>query len=152
MLAVIMAIIDEDDRLFVETVFNKYSKKMYLIAVNILNNHEAAEDCVQDTIVKIINQLDNFRKAEQEEYLIKLIVITCRNTALNKYKSNREKGIEQFSTTVYDEDEESSVMDIPDASSDVEKLVMSDYTCRCLTEIIDSLDYKYRDIKLCFES
>lgn len=146
MLAVIMAIIDEDDRLFVETVFNKYSKKMYLIAVNILNNHEDAEDCVQDTIVKIINQLDNFRKAEQEEYLIKLIVITCRNTALNKYKSNREKGIEQFSTTVYDEDEESSVMDIPDASSDVEKLVMSDYTCRCLTEIIDSLDYKYRDI------
>lgn len=146
MLAVIMAITDEDDRLFVETVFNKYSKKMYLIAVNILNNHEDAEDCVQDTIVKIIDQLDNFRKAEQEEYLIKLIVITCRNTALNKYKSNREKGIEQFSTTVYDEDEESSVMDIPDASSDVEKLVMSDYTCRCLTEIIDSLDYKYRDI------
>lgn len=146
MLAVIMAITDEDDRLFVETVFNKYSKKMYLIAVNILNNHEDAEDCVQDTIVKIIDRLDNFRKAEQEEYLIKLIVITCRNTALNKYKSNREKGIEQFSTTVYDEDEESSVMDIPDASSDVEKLVMSDYTCRCLTEIIDSLDYKYRDI------
>lgn len=146
MLAVIMAITDEDDRLFVETVFNKYSKKMYLIAVNILNNHEDAEDCVQDTIVKIIDRLDNFRKAEQEEYLIKLIVITCRNTALNKYKSNLEKGIEQFSTTVYDEDEESSVMDIPDASSDVEKLVMSDYTCRCLTEIIDSLDYKYRDI------
>ena len=65
MLAVIMAITDEDDRLFVETVFNKYSKKMYLIAVNILNNHEDAEDCVQDTIVKIIDQLDNFRKAEQ---------------------------------------------------------------------------------------
>lgn len=146
MLAVIMAITDEDDRLFVETVFNKYSKKMYLIAVNILNNHEDAEDCVQDTIVKIIDRLDNFRKAEQEEYLIKLIVITCRNTALNKYKSNRKKDIEQFSTTVYDEDEESSVMDIPDDSSNVEKLVMSDYTCRCLTEIIDSLDYKYRDI------
>ena len=146
MLAVIMAITDEDDRLFVETVFNKYSKKMYLIAVNILNNHEDAEDCVQDTIVKIIDRLDNFRKAEQEEYLIKLIVIACRNTALNKYKSNRKKGIEQFSTTVYDEDEGSSVMDIPDDSSDVEKLVMSDYTCRCLTEIIDSLDYKYRDI------
>ena len=146
MLAVIMAITDEDDRLFVETVFNKYSKKMYLIAVNILNNHEDAEDCVQDTIVKIIDRLDNFRKAEQEEYLIKLIVITCRNTALNKYKSNRKKSIEQFSTTVYDEDEGSSVMDIPDDSSDVEKLVMSDYTCRCLTEIIDSLDYKYRDI------
>ena len=56
MLAVIMAITDEDDRLFVETVFNKYSKKMYLIAVNILNNHEDAEDCVQDTISSHFSQ------------------------------------------------------------------------------------------------
>lgn len=38
-LAIIMAIEDEKDRLFVEMIFNKYSKNMYLIAANILNNH-----------------------------------------------------------------------------------------------------------------
>lgn len=31
MLAIIMAIEDEKDRLFVEMLFNKYSKNMYLI-------------------------------------------------------------------------------------------------------------------------
>ena len=55
MLAIIMAIEDEEDRLFVEMIFNKYSKNMYLVAANILNNHDDAEDCVQDTFVKIID-------------------------------------------------------------------------------------------------
>lgn len=48
MLAVIMAIENEDDRLFVETVFNRYAKKLYLVAYNILGNRADAEDCVQD--------------------------------------------------------------------------------------------------------
>lgn len=75
MLAIIMAIEDENDRLFVETIFNKYAEKMYLVAVNIFHNHDDAEDCVQDTIVKIIDKLDRFKQAQQEDYLIKLIVI-----------------------------------------------------------------------------
>ena len=52
MLAIIMAIEDDDDRLFVEMIFNKYSKNMYLIAEKILNNHDDAEDCVQDNCSK----------------------------------------------------------------------------------------------------
>ena len=45
-----MAIENEQDRLFVESIFNKYSEKMYLIAMDIINNHHDAEDCVHDTI------------------------------------------------------------------------------------------------------
>ena len=96
MLAIIIAIEDEDDRSFVETIFNKYAEKMYLEAVNILHNHADAEDCVQDTIVKIIDKLDRFKHAQQEDYLIK--VIPCRNTALNKYK---KKSTENKSTIFY---------------------------------------------------
>lgn len=96
MLAIIMAIEDEDDRLFLEMIFNKYSKKMYLIAANILNNHDDAEDCVQDTFVKIIDKLDCFRNAYQEDRLIKLIVIVCRNTALDKYKKTSEEQTYSF--------------------------------------------------------
>ena len=88
-LAIIMAIEDEGDRLFVENIFNNYSEKMYLVAVNILHNHDDAEDCVQDTIVKIIDKLDLFKNAQQENYLIKLVVITCRNTAINKYEKKK---------------------------------------------------------------
>lgn len=62
MLAVIMAIENEDDRLFVETVFNRYAKKLYLVAYNILGNRADAEDCVQDTFVKIIDKAGSLQK------------------------------------------------------------------------------------------
>lgn len=89
MLAVIMAIENEDDRLFVETVFNRYAKKLYLVAYNILGNRADAEDCVQDTFVKIIDKLDRFKNAQKDDSLIKLLVIVCRNTALDMYDKNK---------------------------------------------------------------
>lgn len=146
MLAIIMAIENEQDRLFVESIFNMYSEKMYLIAMDIINNHHDAEDCVHDTIVKIIDKLERFKQANREDYLIKLIVITCRNTAINKYKENKKRNYWEISTTVFDEEEESSIMDIPDLSSNVEKIVISKFTCNYIKEIIDKLDLKYRDV------
>lgn len=146
MLAIIMAIEDDDDRLFVEMIFNKYSKNMYLIAEKILNNHDDAEDCVQDTFVKIIDKLDCFKNAHQEDSLIKLIMITCRNTAFDKYAKNKRRANLQFSQTVYDEDGESSIADIPDRSADVERIVMNSYVCAYVKELINKLDCKYRDV------
>lgn len=146
MLAIIMAIEDEGDRLFVENIFNNYSEKMYLVAVNILHNHDDAEDCVQDTIVKIIDKLDLFKNAQQENYLIKLVVITCRNTAINKYEKNKKRKKAQFLTSEYGDNDESSMMDIPDYSSNVERIVLSDFICRYVIELINKLDVKYRDV------
>lgn len=145
MLAIIMAIENEPDRSFVEWIFDMYSEKMYLIAMDITNNHHDAQDCVQDTIVKIIENTDKFKQAYHDNYLIKLIVITCRNTAINKYRDNKNRKQRELSTTVYDEDE-SSVIDIPDYSADVEKIVMNELTCNYLRELIDKLDLKYRDV------
>jgi len=146
MLAIIMAIENERDRLFVESIFNMYSEKMYLIAMDIINNHHDAEDCVHDTIVKIIDKLERFKQADNENFLIKLIVITCRNTAINKYKENQKKNYWEISTTVFDEEEASSIMDIPDLSSNVEKIVISKYTCGYMKELIDKLNPMYRDV------
>lgn len=146
MLAIIMAIENEQDRLFVESIFNMYSEKMYLIAMDIINNHHDAEDCVHDTIVKIIDKLERFKQANREDYLIKLIVITCRNTAINKYKENKKRNYWEISTTVFDEEEESSIMDISDLSANVERIVISEFTCSYVKELIDKLDLKYRDV------
>ena len=146
MLAIIMAIENEQDRLFVESILNMYSEKMYLIAMDIINNHHDAEDCVHDTIVKIIDKLERFKQANREDYLIKLIVITCRNTAINKYKENKKRNYWEISTTVFDEEEESSIMDIPDLSANVERIVISEFSCSYVKELIDKLDLKYRDV------
>ena len=68
-----------------------YCEKMYMIALEILNNHHDAEDCVQETVLKIIDKIDRFKEADKNNYLIKLIVITCRNTAINKYKEKQKR-------------------------------------------------------------
>lgn len=145
MLAVIMAIENEDDRLFVETVFNRYAKKRYLVAYNILGNRADAEDCVQDTFVKIIDKLDRFKNAQKDDSLIKLLVIVCRNTALDMYDKNKRIAETQCSQTVCDGGG-SSVMDIPDSSADVERLVINNCVCEYVVKLIDGLDHKYRDV------
>jgi RNA polymerase sigma-70 factor (ECF subfamily) len=145
-LAIIMAIEDEQDRAFVEEVYAAYADKMYRIAYDVVGNHHDAQDCVQETIVKIIDRVDRFREAKDRDYLKKLIVIACRNVAINKYNENRKRAREEVSTTVYGEDDSYSIMDIPDQSADVARIVLSDDNCRYLKELIDRLDHCYRDV------
>ena len=146
MLAIIMSIENSSDRAFVEDIYHLYSEKMYLIAYDILKNHYDAEDCVQETVVKIIDKIERFKQAQHQNYLKKLIVIACRNVAINKYNENKRKNKAEVSTTVYDEDDEAQTMELPDTREDVEKIVLSEYNYRYIKQLIDQLDSKYRDV------
>ena len=146
MLAIILSIENDSDRAFVEDMYNLYSEKMYLIAYDIVKNHHDAQDCVHDAFVKIIDKLERFKQAHQEDYLKKLIVIACRNVALNKYNENQKKNRVEFSTTIYDENDKYEIMDIPDMTANVERIVLSEYNCNYLKQLIDKLDLIYRDV------
>ena len=52
MMAIIMAIEDDDDREFVEKIFDRYEKNMYFTAYDILRNRADAEDCVQEMCIR----------------------------------------------------------------------------------------------------
>ena len=82
MLPIIAAINDESDRDFVEDIYNKYGKKMYLIAFGVLKKKMDAEDCVHDVIKIIINNIERFRNADYN-HLINLIV--QRGSLRSKY-------------------------------------------------------------------
>ena len=144
MLAIIMSIENNNDRAFVEDIYNLYSEKMYLIAYDILKNHHDAEDCVQETIVKIIDKIDRFKQAQHANYLKKLIVIACRNVAINKYNANKKKNQAEFSTSIYEEKFET--VDIPDLEANVEKIVLSESNYAYIKQLIDKLDPIYRDV------
>ena len=64
MLPIILAINNEDDRAYVEKIYNQYGKKIYKIAFKILNNTEDAEDCVHDVVKIIIDNLEMFQALE----------------------------------------------------------------------------------------
>ena len=142
-LAIILTLEDEQDRSFVERLYIDHAKKMYELARSILHNHEDAQDVVHDTIEIIINKIDKFKKADDENYLKKLIVVTCRNVALKRYNAKAKTNANVFSMT---DEEDGEVANICDTSSDVERIVVSEANCKRIYEALNSLDVKSRDI------
>lgn len=149
MLPIILNIVDDDDRAFVEKIYVKYEKQLYLVSMKYLNNHHDAQDCVHDTIKKIIDGIEKFKIAQDMGYIEKLITIVCRNCALNTLRVKKYKNEHELSLCRYNyEDDEYEEIDIPDYSSCVEKLYISEESCEYIHNLINKLDDKYRDVVL----
>lgn len=147
MLWIIMDIENEEDRNLVEEIYITYEHHMYYIALKILNDKLDAQDCVHETIAKIIDYLDKYKTAKQKGYLEKLISIACRNCALNMYDKKKRRIMHEVSTSVLVKDSESyGLSDIPDDNAWVDKIVISEHNYKLLKELIGKLDLKYRDI------
>ncbi|MBR2388515.1 MAG: sigma-70 family RNA polymerase sigma factor [Clostridia bacterium] len=149
MLPIILNIVDDDDRAFVEKIYVRYEKQLYLISMKYLNNHHDAQDCVHDTIKIIIDGIEKFKIAQNVGYIEKLITIVCRNCALNTLRVKKYKNEHELSLCRYNyEDDEYEEIDIPDYSSCVDKLYISEESCEHLHNLINKLDDKYRDVAL----
>lgn len=149
MLAIILNIVDDDDRAFVEILYRKYEKQLYVISNKYLHDHFDAQDCVHDTIALIIESLEKFKMAQSEGYLERLITVVCRNCALNALRVKRQKNEHEQSFVRYNyEEEKYEDIDIPDYHSCVDKLYISEQNCTYLYELINRLDSKYRDVIL----
>lgn len=149
MFSIILAINDEDDRNFVENIYYQYGKKIYKIAFNILKKEADAEDCLQDVIKIIIDDVDRFRSASHE-YLINLLVKCTRNAAINQY--NREKRRYTVEISMYtkssfcDPDENGTEMEFPDDSEQFESILINEENRKRLSELILELDKIYQDV------
>ena len=149
MLPIILNIVDDDDRAFVEKIYVRYEKQLYLTSMKYLNNHHDAQDCVHDTVKKIIDGIEKFKIAQDVGYIEKLITIVCRNCALNTLRVKKYKNEHELSLCRYNyEDDEYEEIDIPDYSSCVEKLYISEESCEYIHNLINKLDNKYRDVVL----
>ena len=149
MLPIILNIVDDDERAFVEKIYIKYEKQLYSISMKYLNNHHDAQDCVQDTIKLIIEGIEKFKIAQDLEYLEKLITVVCRNRALNMLRlQNRKNEYEQSLSRYNYKENEYEEIDIPDYASSVDKIYISEENLEHLHNLINKLDSKYRDIIL----
>ncbi len=147
MLPIILAINDEDDRNFVEDIYNQYGKKIYKVAFDILRNEADASDCFHDVIKIIIDNLERFRSANQA-YLVNLLVKCTRNAAINKY--NREKRRRFVEVSMYikssDFDEEDTEMEFTDDQGQYDDILINEENRKRLAELISELDMIYQDV------
>ena len=149
MLSIILNIVDDDDRSFVEDVYIKYEKQLYLISMKYLQNHHDAQDCVHDTIKLVIDSIEKFKTAQDMGYLERLLTVVCRNCAINVLRVKRRKNEHEQSLTRYNYDEdEYEEIDIPDYTSCIDKIYISEENCEYLHTLINKLDDKYRDVIL----
>ena len=149
MLPIILNILDDDDRAFVESIYIRYEKKLYVISMKYLQDHRDAQDCVNDTIVLVTESIEKFKTAQDMGYIDRLITVVCRNRALNILRERRRKNEYEQSLIRYNyEEEKYEEMEIPDYSSSVDKICVSEENCEYLHKLINRLDDKYRDVIL----
>jgi RNA polymerase sigma factor (sigma-70 family) len=71
------------------TVYNKYYKAMFNVAFRIVNNHDLAEDIMQESFLKAFDKLETYNREVAFGAWLKRIVI---NNSINEFnKSNKHK-------------------------------------------------------------
>ena len=149
MLAIIQNIEDDEDRAFVDIIYKKYEKKLYIISKKYLCDHHEAQDCVHDTVKKIIETVERFKNARDAKHLENLVTITCRNCAINRFNERKYRNKHEMPLEMYNyEMGEYETIEIPDYDSAVDKLFISEQNCDALHDAINKLDDKYRDVVL----
>ena len=80
--AVILSIQDESDRAFMEWVFQTYQRLMYHYIMERLNDTWAAEDVMQECVLKLIDKISVLRKLSENKRR-NYIITTAKNTTVS---------------------------------------------------------------------
>ena len=137
MIPVILAIRDENDRSYVELQYKKYGRKLYKLAFKHTNNRLDSEDCVHDTVVVLINHLQDYRSWD-EDHQKAFLYRCCRFIAIGKYKKN-ERNLREIESDVF-------VENIADVTENVPKKATAREALQKIRDAINEMDPKYGDI------
>lgn len=80
--------ISENDKKLICTLFKDNNKFLYYIANNILHNQHSSEDILQDTFVKISENIEKIKELDSSEQIAFCVVIV-KNLSLNKLRNEK---------------------------------------------------------------
>jgi len=79
-----------------QRLVERYKKKIYFLAYDILGDHHEAEDISQEVFIKVFRSLRNFRRdAKMSSWIYQITANTCID-ALRKKKSKPQVNLEYF--------------------------------------------------------
>ncbi|WP_434577833.1 RNA polymerase sigma factor [Thermoanaerobacterium thermosaccharolyticum] len=136
MLILFDTITDEGQRKKIEDMYVKYSRDMFKVAYNILNDYQLAQDAVQSAFINIINYIEKISDYDCNK-IRALVVIIVRNISINMYnKIKRQKNL-------FIEDADEFFHD--DSEPFDEKIINGDIFNR-VSEKVKELKTEYADI------
>lgn len=123
------------EKLFRE-LYDSYSGSMYRIAYSVLRDVGYAEDAVQQTFIKLFNEIDNLTDIHSNKTRA-FIVILIRNTAIDIYRKRRREQV------IYFEDLEKDPTSMADSP---EQVAIDHQTEERLRVLFGSMGEKYAEI------
>ncbi len=94
MLAMILAIDNDDDRDFMVNIYMSYNRLVRKTIYSITHENKDIEDLIEDTFLKLIEKISTIRKLDSRK-ITSYIVYTSRNIAINYV---RHRNVEQKHT------------------------------------------------------
>lgn len=140
-----LAVLDAEDRNCAEQIFEKYHKFIYEIAYNILNNHQDAEDTLDEVMINIMKNIEKFSHVSRNDIEAQ-IVIYSRNAAINLYNRNKRRNKVEVSFTYTNEEDELEDIEIEDDRESVEELSISNETVEIVRKHLKKLPIEQRDV------
>lgn len=122
-----------------ESLYSMYSKLLYGIAYDILQEPEAAEDAVHETFVRLIGSADKISE-DNSAATRNFLAIICRNIAINIYNSRKKEN-----ERIYAENE---LFPVISDTYNPESILISKESVDAIIKSLENLDRKYRDVVL----
>ena len=139
---IVQRVLEGDTNAFEELVL-EYEKKVYSVALRMLNNSEDAADMTQEAFIKAYNSLSGFRGDSKFSVWLTRIV---SNLCLDFMRSRNRRPT--VSLSMEDEDGEDVQLDIADTSQSPEQLLERSLTRESVRRGLQSLPEDYREILL----
>ncbi len=130
--------LDEDERDLILDLYDKYKRKSYIISFSILHNETDAENAVQDTFIKIMNDIEKFMHYDCNEIKRKIVIYT-RSVAINIYNRNSMRKKIFTSNTFIDENGDENEIEFDDDNVNVENFVINNETTAFVENILKEL-------------
>ncbi|NOY88425.1 MAG: RNA polymerase sigma factor [FCB group bacterium] len=130
------------------TLVNDNKNKIYSLAIKMIGNTEDAEDIVQETLLKAIDNIDRFREESSFGTWLYSIALNQARALLTKQKQTDLKPIEEYLPTKSAEDLHKKSIPNLFEWKDPHKELEDEELKKIIDKVIDSLPWKYKEVFL----
>jgi RNA polymerase sigma-70 factor (ECF subfamily) len=127
----------------------RYQNKAYAISIKIVQNHDDALDCVQDSFIKAFRSLSSFNfQSSFNTWLYRIVT----NTSLDLLRKNKKyQSNIPIEKPLSGDDDDDYFIQIEDQKADVENIAVSNQTVIAVREAISQLSEDLKKVILLFE-
>ena len=129
-------------------LIERYQNKAYAISIKIVQNHDDALDCVQDSFIKAFRNLGQFNfQSSFNTWLYRIVTNSSLDLLRKNKKFQNDVPIEKPLT----DDDDEYFIQIEDEKSGVEDIVQSNETVLAVRRAINELSDDFKKVIILFE-